>query len=336
MTPGFASDKQDTTCIPALQLLVKSLSEAGVKLTIFALHYPFRLTKYEWYGIPVYPLNGRNRRLDRLLFMSGRLERCFAGVHQSMPFDAIHAFWLNESTYFSQHLAKKHQLPLIATAMGQDVLQENRYLNQIDWAALKKTITLSAFQQEVLQQSTGVLSELIGFGVEQRTTAVPKQYDLIGVGSLIPLKNYTYFLEICADLALSKPDFTALLVGEGEEYSLLKRRIQELNLEQQITLMGSLPYDMAQELIAASRVLIHPSRYESFSMVMAEALSYGTQVMATPVGIANEHPEVHLLTMDAVVDSATVLNLITIPSPPPVVLSLEACVSQYMSIYNGL
>src|SRR5690606_11467821 len=121
----------DTTCIPALQLLVESLVSKGFEITLFTLHYPFGSVPYEWKGVTVCPINGRNRKTDRLFFLKWRLERELQRVHRQKPIDLLHAFWLNEATHFSLQLGKKFRIPVIATAMGQDVLPTNRYLKRL-------------------------------------------------------------------------------------------------------------------------------------------------------------------------------------------------------------
>lgn len=65
VTPGFAANESDTTCIPPLYLYIKELKDQDPdwRISIIAIHYPFVKEKYLFFGATVYPYNGRNRKL---------------------------------------------------------------------------------------------------------------------------------------------------------------------------------------------------------------------------------------------------------------------------------
>ena len=70
LSPGFPENEADTTCLPAQQDLVRLLRQIrpSLELVIIAFQYPFTGKSYQWNGVPVIPLNGRNRgKLYRLL-----------------------------------------------------------------------------------------------------------------------------------------------------------------------------------------------------------------------------------------------------------------------------
>src|SRR5687768_1481146 len=70
VSPGYAADEADSTCLPAQQQLIdcimKQFPELQVK--ILALHYPYKKSIYQWKGAEVHSFNGRNKgKLKRLL-----------------------------------------------------------------------------------------------------------------------------------------------------------------------------------------------------------------------------------------------------------------------------
>ena len=70
LTPGFAKDEADSTCLPMQQQLIRALKETDPKLNIIILsfQYPYHREKYIWYDTEVIPFNGRNKGgLSRLL-----------------------------------------------------------------------------------------------------------------------------------------------------------------------------------------------------------------------------------------------------------------------------
>src|SRR5687767_8166158 len=70
LTPGFAKDEADSTCIPTQQNFIKKLKEdhPGLNIIILALDYPYFDSTYQWFNNTVISFNGRNRGgLSKLL-----------------------------------------------------------------------------------------------------------------------------------------------------------------------------------------------------------------------------------------------------------------------------
>ncbi len=73
LIPGFAKNENDSTCLPAQQLLIKNINRLfpELEIIIIAFQYPFTNEEYFWYGNLVIPFNGCNKRgiLQRLLWL---------------------------------------------------------------------------------------------------------------------------------------------------------------------------------------------------------------------------------------------------------------------------
>ena len=205
---------------------------------------------------------------------------------------------------WSVQLGKRFHLPVTATAMGQDVLPSNKWLKKTEIRQLPKIVTLSPFHQQQLLQHTGLTSEMIPWGLpSDKAVNEEKTIDLIGVGNLIPLKDYACFLAICSHLKKMIPDFKAVIVGTGPEKEKLQDQIRDFELEKNVLLAGQKSYEETQELIRSSKVLLHPSQFESFGMVIIEALATGTMVFARSTGIAESEDAVQKLSGDVLSDS---------------------------------
>lgn len=76
------------------------------------------------------------------------------------------------------------------------------------------------------------------------------------------------------------------IIGNGYEYSNLTNQINQFNLSETITLIGrqTNPYT----LLKSSDILLSPSRYEGFGLVILEALALEKPVIATNTVGANE------------------------------------------------
>jgi glycosyltransferase involved in cell wall biosynthesis len=109
-------------------------------------------------------------------------------------------------------------------------------------------------------------------------------FRLVHVGRLDPQKNHELLFQACAQLVQMKRDFSLALVGDGWHRAALERRIAELGLSGHITLAGEQENPAAW--IAAADALTLTSHFESFGLVLVEAMICGTPVVAVdcPVG----------------------------------------------------
>lgn len=288
ISPGFAAHEQDTKCIPPQQLLARALSKVpSVRLHIISLHYPQSRAKYHWHGVEVYPC-----------YSSGpwaKVRTWLKAYHQirlltrAYPGAILHSFWLNDACLLAQWVDRFRGRKHLVTLMGQDARPTNRYLRILPLQSMYK-VGLSKFHARQFQQSTGLeLDQIIPWGLSKvAVSPEARPYHLIGIGNLIPLKQFELLVDLAMALRNDIPDIRCLLIGEGPERRRLENRIAEAGLDEHITLTGALPREKVLELLAQSKVLVHPSSYESFGFVLLEALQQGTFVVSSPVGIAPE------------------------------------------------
>jgi glycosyltransferase involved in cell wall biosynthesis len=101
---------------------------------------------------------------------------------------------------------------------------------------------------------------------------------IVGVGRLTKQKDFPTLIKAFAQVrqqTLAK----LIILGEGEEYSRLTSLIQELEIEEDVTLTGfvSNPYIY----MAKASVLVLSSIWEGFGNVLVEAMVAGTCVVST-------------------------------------------------------
>jgi glycosyltransferase involved in cell wall biosynthesis len=102
----------------------------------------------------------------------------------------------------------------------------------------------------------------------------------MGAGSLIPLKRYDQFVKLVANIAPSRPDIRAVICGDGPERKMLEQQIHKYKLNDHIELTGELEHERVLLYMQRSRIFLHPSSYEGFGMVCAEALYAGARVVS--------------------------------------------------------
>jgi len=93
-------------------------------------------------------------------------------------------------------------------------------------------------------------------------------------GGLRTLKAFHQLIE-------KYPDYTLTIVGEGEELQAIQQYISKNNLSQKVILKGTLTKLQIAEVFNNSSFMVFPSRYETFGLVVAEALSCGLPVVCT-------------------------------------------------------
>jgi glycosyltransferase involved in cell wall biosynthesis len=101
---------------------------------------------------------------------------------------------------------------------------------------------------------------------------------LLAVGRLSPQKDYPTLLAAFARL-LGIRQARLLILGEGEERQRLEKQISTLGLSGQVFFPGFTPNPYA--FMSRCSVFVLSSAWEGFSVVVAEALSCGAQVVST-------------------------------------------------------
>ena len=82
-------------------------------------------------------------------------------------------------------------------------------------------------------------------------------------------------------MAPQVPDYDLLLVGDGEQRAKLEQRAKELNIADRVHLAGWRPDVL--EILAASSLLVLPSKWEGMPNVVLQAMALGLPVLATSV-----------------------------------------------------
>ncbi|MGQ9841671.1 MAG: glycosyltransferase family 4 protein [Anaerolineae bacterium] len=110
------------------------------------------------------------------------------------------------------------------------------------------------------------------------------------IGNLIPRKGLHTVLDALARLPQAACRLT--VVGSDEVdpayAAAVSRQIIHLGLTYQVELLGALPDEALNRLLAESHVLAVPSSYEGYGIVYAEALGHGLPVIASIAGAAHE------------------------------------------------
>ena len=102
---------------------------------------------------------------------------------------------------------------------------------------------------------------------------IDRPVKLLTVGRLIELKNHKVLLDLCHSLKDSGLEFHLSIAGEGPLKTELTATVARLGLQDSVSLLGNVS-DIVS-LYRESDLYLHPSKLESFGLVILEAMAFG-------------------------------------------------------------
>ncbi len=105
-----------------------------------------------------------------------------------------------------------------------------------------------------------------------------KNKNIITVGRLEKVKGYDDLIKLFSKL--NNKEWTLSIVGTGSEYDNLNNLIKELNMENNIKLLGFKNTEELNKLYKEASIYIMTSIEESFGLVLLEAASHGLPLIA--------------------------------------------------------
>jgi glycosyltransferase involved in cell wall biosynthesis len=300
LTPGFPANEADTTCLPPQQVFVRALKKNYPQLDILVLsfRYPYHTTGYEWNGITVIPFGGKNKKGFSRLLLWHRINKKLRAINSRKNIIGILSFWYGECALAGKKFAARYNHQHLCWILGQDAKKNNRYVQRTR-PEPGELVALSDFIAGEFEKNHGARPQHIippGIDTSLFSDHLPvKDIDIMGTGSLIPLKQYAVFLEAIAGIKKQLPHIKALLAGDGPEKKKLVSLAKQYCLEENIVFTGALPHTRVLELMQRTKVFLHPSRYEGFGVVCIEALQAGAAVISFCRPMKKEIPDWHFV-----------------------------------------
>lgn len=261
-------------------------------------------------SIPFHYLNSLKRNINLLNFIHFIYE--FYKLLKKKNFQIVH---LNSTNTLIGAVSAKllnrkpkviftfHGLSLIDQHFNKNILI--KYLAKIYFKLLMQTVDKAIFvselnYKELLKERIVKSGEVIFNGLDESIMKFKSSSDarnylsklcntdftnkfIIGsVGRLAYPKNYEFLIENFSVIKNQIPNLKVIIIGDGSDKNKFLKRINELKLQNEIFLVGSIK-DSYQH-IKAFDVFTLLSRYEGLSISLIEALFAEIPILATNVG----------------------------------------------------
>ncbi len=143
---------------------------------------------------------------------------------------------------------------------------------------------------KVIQTKHGVDAQVIPnfinvnlFNIAKDKDGLTEELQLIAIGDLIPRKNFDNLIKACESLTLK---YHLSIVGSGPEKARLVEQAKSANVS--VTFFGQRSQEEISELLKKSHLLVHPSKSETFGIILIEAMATGIPVISFNNGGAED------------------------------------------------
>ena len=286
LTPAFPQNEAEDYWVPSQQSLVKAIAKnfPQWQVEVLSFSYPARASTYSWNNIPVTSFGGMKYQKGKRLLLWWKVWRQLKAIQRRKKIKALFSFWCKECALIGSWYGKLNSIPHYCWICGQDAKAGNRYVPFIRPAA-KELVAISdavaeEFSRNYRVRPAHIIPNAIDTTMFPQVNGQERAIDLLGVGALIPLKQFDLFIEIAAALKKCFPELRMVLCGEGEEKEKLVGLIKQFQLENNIILTGAIKRNKVINYMSRAKILLHPSAYEGFPTVCLEALYAGAQVIS--------------------------------------------------------
>ena len=101
---------------------------------------------------------------------------------------------------------------------------------------------------------------------------------ILSVGRLTHQKGFDLLCEVAKEVLAQNPEWTWVIIGEGEDRAMLEQKIKEYHLENRLILEGN--QKEMEPYYRNSSLYVMTSRYEGLPMTLLEAKSYQLPIVS--------------------------------------------------------
>lgn len=212
---------------------------------------------------------------------------------QGIP-DIIHVHSLLFAGSLALEIHKKYKIPYCVTEHSS--LYARGLIKNWEWGYLKraeksagKLLAVSKSLADILKYKLNgkdwyIFPNLLDATFTKNTPLAQREEQLCAVGFLNKNKGFDLLIKAFIKIIPHYPQLKLFIAGDGPERENLANLIKENKLENNVFLLGLLSRERICKLMQESKCLVLSSHVETFGVVVIEALSQGTPVVATRCG----------------------------------------------------
>ena len=205
----------------------------------------------------------------------------FAGVNNPL---SISRYW------YARFFGKIFEMVFYRAFKNVDSLFASSNIDEISY--VEKEIRKLYPEKRIIQLFTRVdtsvfyskdrneLREKYHFEIEQKI--------IIYTGRLSSIKGWKFLIESFLEFRINEPNSIFLLIGDGEDKSIIQSYIMEKNAREYIRLLGQLNSLQISEYLSLSDLFVMASFKEGWSTSLVEAMSCQVPACVTNFSSANE------------------------------------------------
>ena len=215
-------------------------------------------------------------------------------------FDIINTHFAIPSGPSGNFISKIKKIPNILSIHGGDIFDPSKFLSPHKTFGLKQTVKkMLKNADRVIAQSSDTRKnaislyeinrniDIIPLGIKPNVFAKKSKKELglsenkktfITVGRLVRRKNLEELLIIFSRI-IKKFDCELLIIGDGPESENLKQKINSLNLQNNVKLLGRVTEELKFQYLNASDVYVSTAIHEGFGIVFLEAMECGLPII---------------------------------------------------------
>lgn len=261
-----------------------------------------------------------------------------------------YGFWYQPADTTARY-ARKYKIPFIF----HPIYYENEIRQKLMWQVYKNTIgkktfaaadvvaVISPFEQSLIQRAGFPVKrfELLPPGVDYKHYQVerPSLFNKRGITGSVLLsvsrisagKGLESVMKVLPDIIKAYPDTHWVIVGEDfGAKSSLKKQAEAAGISKHVHWLGKLSENDKIAAFQHAHIFVHPSHYEAFGIVLAEASACGLPIVARNIAAipyVTPHQKTGLLFNN---DEELKQNLLTLLSSPSVRESLGSAGQKYI------
>ena len=270
-----------------ISILANELASRGHEVAILKYFNSINYYKTDK-GVKIYSLEectGTESKLKNVAFLHRHLKN-FDGVFVSFlaPFNILALI---------ANMGNKTPI-VVADRNDPSKLPGNRYLRILrdylysfaDRVVVQTNKNKTYFSNKVQKKTEVIYNPLILNGMEGKALNGNKSKTIINIGRLEPQKNQDMLIEVFKKFHEAHPEYKLVIYGEGSYRKNLEDKINELGLNESITLPGNVKNIF--DKLCDCEFFVLSSNYEGMPNALIEAMGLGVPVISTRVSGATD------------------------------------------------